>query len=62
MTYNDKEIFEGSFNLKNPGNNTMHCFFYSNISEYPGNLDGMLDDGKYKTTIHNIYKLGWKAQ
>ena len=22
----------------------------------------MLDEGTYKTTIHNIHKLGWKAQ
>ena len=40
----------------------MHTFFYSNISEFSGNLERMLDEGTYKTTILNIHKLGWKAQ
>ena len=40
----------------------MHTFFYSNISEFAGNLEGMIDEGTHKTTIHNMYKLGWKAQ
>ena len=39
----------------------MHTFFYSNISEFAGNLEGMLDEGTYKTTIQNMQKLGWKA-
>ena len=42
--------------------NTMHTFFHSNISDFSGNLEVMLDEGTYRTTIHNIYKLGWKAQ
>ena len=40
----------------------MHNLFYSNISEFARNLEGMLDKGTYKTTIQNMHKLGWKAQ
>ena len=40
----------------------MHTFFYSNISEFAGNLEGMLDEKTYKTTIQNMNNLGWKAQ
>ena len=40
----------------------MHTFFYSNISEFAGNLEGMFNEGTYKTTIQNIHKLGWKSQ
>ena len=40
----------------------MHTFFYSNISEFSGNLGGMLDEVTYKTNIHNTHKLSWKAQ
>ena len=40
----------------------MHTFFYSNISEFSGNLEGMIEEGTYKTTIQNMHKLGWKAK
>ena len=40
----------------------MHTFFYYNISEFAGNLEGMLDEGTYRTTIHNMHNLDWKAQ
>ena len=40
----------------------MHTFFYSNISEFAVNLEGIIDEGTYKTTIQNMHKLGWKAQ
>ena len=40
----------------------MHAFFNSNISEFAGNLEGMIDKGTYKTTIHNMHKLSWKSQ
>ena len=40
----------------------MHTFFYSNIPEFDGNLEGILDEGKHRTTIQNMHKLGWKAQ
>ena len=40
----------------------MHTLFYSNMSEISGNLEGMLDEGTYKTTIQNIHKLGCKSQ
>ena len=62
MTCTNREEVEGSFNLTKPGNNTMHTFFYSNISEFGGNLEGMLDEGRYRTTVQNMHKLGWKAQ
>ena len=61
-TYPDKEGFEGSFNLKKSRSNNMHTFFYSNMSKFAGNLEGMLDEGTYKTTIQNMHKLGLKAQ
>ena len=38
MTSTDKEDYEGSFNLKTLRNNTIHTLFYSNISEFSGNL------------------------
>ena len=62
MTSTDKEDVEGSFNLKTSRNNTMHTFFYSNIYEFARNLEGMIDEGIYKTTIHNMHKLGWKSK
>ena len=40
----------------------MHTFFYSNISEFSGNSEEMIDEGTYKTTIQNTNKLVWKAQ
>ena len=40
----------------------MHTFFYYNISEFDGNLEGIIETGTYRTTIHNMLKLGWKAQ
>ena len=62
MTWTSKEEVEGSFNLTKPANNTMHTFFNSNISEFDGNLEGMLDEGKYRPTVKNVHKNGWKAQ
>ena len=62
MTCTDKEEVEGSFNLKKPGNDTIHTFFYSNISEFSGNVEGMIDEGRYRTTVQNMHKLSWKAQ
>ena len=62
MTWTNKKKVEGSFNLTKPGNNTMHNFFYNNISEFGGNLESMLDEGKYRSTVQNIHKFGWKAQ
>ena len=40
----------------------MHTFFYYNISEFYGNLEGILDEGTYRSLIQNMHKLGWKAQ
>ena len=51
ITCTDKEEVEGSFNWRTPGTNTMHTLFYSNISEFAGNLEGVLDEGTYKTKI-----------
>ena len=38
MTWTSKEEVEGHFNLTKPANNTMHTFFYSNISEFGGDF------------------------
>ena len=62
MTFSNKEEGQGSFNKKIPGTNTMHPFFYSNIFEFAGNLEGMLDEVRYRTTVQNMHKFGWKAQ
>ena len=62
MTWTSTEIVEGSFNLTKPGTNTMHTFFYSNISEFGGDFEGMMDETNYRSTVQNMHKLGWKAQ
>ena len=62
MTYNDKDYGKDSFKFKKSRSNNVHTLFYYNISECDGNLKVMLDEGTHKTTIHNIHKLGWKAQ
>ena len=46
MTWKNKEEVKGSFNLTKPGNNNIHTFSYSNISEFAGNLEGILDEGR----------------
>ena len=43
MTSTDKYEVEASFNFKTSINNIMHNFFYSNISEFSGNSQVMLD-------------------
>ena len=40
----------------------IHGTSYSNISEFDGNLEEMLDEVTYKTTIENMHNPGWKAQ
>ena len=40
----------------------MRTLFYSNISEFDGNLEGMLDEGKYRRIVKTMHKIGWKAQ
>ena len=35
----------------------MHTFFYSNIYEFGGNLEVMLDEGNYRTTVQKCTKL-----
>ena len=40
----------------------MHTLFYSNISEFAGNLEVMIDEGTYKTIIQNMHKNGQKPQ
>ena len=57
-TTTDKYAAEGSFNLTTSRHNIMHTFFYSNISEFSGNFQGMIDEGTYKTSIQNIHKFG----
>ena len=38
----------------------MYTIFYSNIYEFSGYLEIILDEGTYKTLIQNIHTLGWK--
>ena len=40
----------------------MYTFFYYDISEFAENLEGIIDEGTYTTTIQNMHKLGLKAQ
>ena len=37
----------------------MYNVFNLNISEFDGNLEGILDKGIYKTSIQNMHKIGW---
>ena len=62
MPWTNKEEVKGHFNLTKSGNNTMHTLFYSNISEFGGDLEGMLDERNYISTLQNMHKIGWKAQ
>ena len=39
----------------------MYTLFYSDISEFAGNLEVMIDEGTYKESVWNMQKLGWKA-
>ena len=40
----------------------MHTLFYSNIYEFAGNLQGILDKEIYRTSIQNMKNNNWKAQ
>ena len=39
----------------------MYNIFYSNLSEFAENLDGMIDEGMHKTSIQNMHKIGWNS-
>ena len=41
----DKYVVQGSFKLKTYRHNIMYILFYSNIYEFAGNLEGILDKG-----------------
>ena len=43
----DKYEVDGYFNLKTSIHSIMHTFFID-ISEYGGNLEGIIDEGAYK--------------
>ena len=60
MTTNDKYEVEGYFNSKTSRQNIMYTLFYSNIYQFAGNLEGIIDVGTYKTFIQNMQKLRWK--
>ena len=55
MTWTSKEEVEGSFNLTKPANNSMQTFFNSNISEFGGDLEGMLDERNYRPAVQNMH-------
>ena len=40
----------------------MHTFFNSNIYDFSGNFQGILDGETYITTIPNMQNIGWKSQ
>ena len=40
----------------------MHTFFYSSISEFVGNFEEVLDEGKNRTTVQTMHKLCWKPK
>ena len=40
----------------------MQIFFYSNIFEFAGNLEGMLYEVTLKTAIQNMHKIGRKEK
>ena len=62
MAWMNKEEVEGSFNLTKHGNNTMQTFFNNNISEFGGNLEGMLDGVNCRTIVQTMHKFGCKSQ
>ena len=39
----------------------MLTLFYSHIYEFDGNLQGVIYEGTYTSTIQNMHKLGWKV-
>ena len=58
ITTTDKDAVEGSFSFKTYRHNIVYNFVYSNISEFAGNLQVILDEGRYKTSIQNIHNIG----
>ena len=59
-TTNEYEV-EGSFNLRKPRHNIMYTLFYSNISEFAVNPEGIIYEETCKTSIGNMHKLVWEA-
>ena len=45
MTTTSKDEVEGCFNFKTSRYNFMYNLFYTNISEFFGNWEGMMDEG-----------------
>ena len=39
----------------------MYTLFHSNLSKFAGNLEGIHDEGKYKTSVQNMHRIGWKG-
>ena len=40
----------------------MHTFFYSNISDFSGNFQGITDEVTQKTSIQTMHIICWKAK
>ena len=51
MTATSKYEVGGYFNFKTRRDNVMYTLFYTNIYEFSGNLEGIIDEGVYKITI-----------
>ena len=48
ITTTDIEDVDRFFNLNISRHNIMYTFFYSNISDFAGDLEGILHEGTYK--------------
>ena len=59
-TNTSKYEVESYFNLKTSRDNFTYNFFYTNIYEFSGNLERMIDEGMYKRTI-KMYQISCKV-
>ena len=51
ITTNSKNELEESYNLKTFRDDVVFTLFSTNISDFSGNSEGILDEGMYKRTI-----------
>ena len=61
MTTTSKNEVEGSFNWKTSRDNVIYTLFYTNIYEFSGNCEVILDEGMYKIYTYTMHVIGWKA-
>ena len=58
MKTTGKDEVEGYFNFKKIIDNVIYTFFYSNIYEFTGNLEGIIYEGVHRRTVKNMHKIG----